>query len=171
MERAHANAVENLVAWTAVMNGERPRTEEAFPAQLLITHVSVARGRVAAPLLGAIAVLPILHFVVALLRGPISDIGPYAAALPISAMTGVLSATIAKRRVRIMTIERRRDEVILEIAGTEVRLRFPPSSQDPLPARERHDGRHPQRVSVQSVRSSIEQRFDSVRERDRTEPA
>ncbi len=123
MERAHANAVENLVAWTAVMNGERPRTEEAFPAQLLITHVSVARGRVAAPLLGAIAVLPILHFVVALLRGPISDIGPYAAALPISAMTGVLSATIAKRRVRIMTIERRRDEVILEIAGTEVRLR------------------------------------------------
>lgn len=105
------------------MNGERPRTEEAFPALLLITHVSVARGRVAAPLLGAIAVLPVLHFVHALLRGPISDIGPYAAALPISAMAGVLSAYIAKRRVRTMTIERRRDGVILEVA--EVRLRFP----------------------------------------------
>lgn len=92
---------------------------------MLVTQVSTARGREVEWGLIGVGTFPALMFLGALLRGPVSDIGFYAAALPVTALALVLARVVRNRSVRMMTIERRGREAKLAIEGTGIDLRFP----------------------------------------------
>lgn len=102
-----------------------PPTEQQDSELVLITSVSVAEGRIAVPFFAMLAFVPVMFLAGAFLQGSLSRAGPYAAALPFSAVSLALSAFIRKRRVRTLTIERRGDEAVLDVERTRIRLRFP----------------------------------------------
>lgn len=102
----------------------RGRVDEAGLDLAFMTVVSSARGRDLAAWLAVGTFVPIFVLVGALWRGPLSTSGPFFLAIPLSLACAGLGAVVRRRRMRLLTIERRGREVRL-VVQRGVDLAFP----------------------------------------------